>query len=263
MKRELVPPELANKAVHEKQCVVDYYSTLRGLEHCELQLFEKYVPEGSAVLDLGVGAGRTTPWLAARSASYLGIDYAASMVDVCRRRFPHLSFRLMDATDLSEIDSGSIDVAVFSFNGLDYLHPRASRARCLREIARVLAPEGTFIFSGHNARRLVVWPKLANAGVVRGVWRIVRSFALTMHLCFTRPFSPVFRHGHGYVKDRVHGGMLLHAAIPERVSEEFTATGFELVECLGVEGPPCSSRLVTPWYYFVVRKTAVRRGLRP
>ena len=160
-------------SVHQKNlnryndvAVVNYYSHLQELEPYEKGLFEKYVPKGASVLDIGVGGGgRATPWLAARAGSYLGIDYASAMVDACRSRFPHQRFMQMDATDLSEIASGSIDVVVFSFNGIDRIQPTENRTKCLREAIGLLAPSGLFIFSEHNARQVIVKPKLHDVGL--------------------------------------------------------------------------------------------------
>jgi SAM-dependent methyltransferase len=40
---------------------------------------------------------------------------------------------------------------LFSFNGLDCIHPSAERLRALAEIQRVLRPGGVVYYSGHNA----------------------------------------------------------------------------------------------------------------
>ena len=85
------------------------------------------------------------------------------MVEACRNKFPQLSFVQMDATDLSVVASASIDVVVFSFNGIDCIHPVKSRMQCFREVSGVLVSGGLFIFSEHNARRVIVKPKLHDA----------------------------------------------------------------------------------------------------
>ena len=51
-------------------------------------VFEKYVAPGGEVLDLGVGGGRTTAFLSSRAGAYVGLDYAPTMVKICRLKFP-------------------------------------------------------------------------------------------------------------------------------------------------------------------------------
>src|SRR5690348_5879799 len=43
---------------------------------------------GGAILDIGIGGGRTAPLLGEISKNYRGIDYSPAMVQVARRRFP-------------------------------------------------------------------------------------------------------------------------------------------------------------------------------
>ncbi len=81
--------------------VAAHYATLDYLTPCERVLFETYIPPGSAILDLGVGGGRTTSYLANRASRYVGVDYAAAMVKVCRGKFPGLEFVVADAANLS------------------------------------------------------------------------------------------------------------------------------------------------------------------
>ena len=54
------------------------------------------------VLDLGVGAGRTSFTFAALVRTYIGIDYAQAMVEICRSRFgenDRQKFLCLDAAD--------------------------------------------------------------------------------------------------------------------------------------------------------------------
>src|SRR6267142_1420938 len=106
------------KAAFNRPETVDIYAKLEGLTPCERYLFEKHIPKGANVLDLGVGAGRTTAILSDRAGSYVGLDFAPEMIRACRERFPGLDLRVQDAADLSAFPDASFDAAVFSFNGL-------------------------------------------------------------------------------------------------------------------------------------------------
>lgn len=101
------------------------------------------------ILDIGVGAGRTTALLRAVSDDYLGIDYTDEMVRACRARHPGVRIEPMDARDLGQLGDGRFALAMFSFNGIDAVHVE-ERHQVLREVHRVLRPGGLFIVSAHN-----------------------------------------------------------------------------------------------------------------
>lgn len=104
--------------------------------------------DGGPVLDIGVGGGRTAPLLHGLGGRYVGVDYTPDLVAVARRRFPHLDLREMDARRLDFPDN-SFGLVVFSYNGIDSVD-LPGRAQVLREVHRVLAPGGTFVFSSLN-----------------------------------------------------------------------------------------------------------------
>jgi SAM-dependent methyltransferase len=103
----------------------------------------------SRVLDLGVGAGRTTSFLAEKAASYVGLDITEAMVSDARRRFPGTDLRVGDARRLDDFGGGSFDLVVFSHNGIDCL-AHDEREPFLRDCHRLLAPGGALLFSTHN-----------------------------------------------------------------------------------------------------------------
>ena len=71
-------------------------------------LFETYLRRGMKILDVGVGGGRTTRYLAALASHYVGIDYAPAMISACREKFPDLEFCVGHADDLKEFDRASL-----------------------------------------------------------------------------------------------------------------------------------------------------------
>jgi ubiquinone/menaquinone biosynthesis C-methylase UbiE len=101
------------------------------------------------LLDIGIGAGRTTAHVKDRCGEYVGIDYSAEMIDRARTQFQNLDLRVIDARDLSAFGSQTFDIVMFSYNGLDYL-AHDDRLKALKEINRVLRKDGAFIFSTHN-----------------------------------------------------------------------------------------------------------------
>ena len=133
---------------------------------------------GWRMLDLGVGAGRTTVHFADRVALYVGVDYSQPMVAACRDRFPQdrypdARFECGDARDLSGFDDASFDFVLFSFNGLDTVGDGADRRRALDAIARVAAPGALLAFSSHNLLQFRSGASPTRA-VAHAVWRARR-----------------------------------------------------------------------------------------
>lgn len=126
------------------------WSADRDLYPIEHEIVGQHFPPAPAqVLDLGCGAGRTTIGLEARGYDLDAIDLSESLVAEARRQVQRSRVQLMDAREL-QFDTGSFDAALFSFNGLDCLHPASERRRVLAEVVRVLRPGGVFYYSGHN-----------------------------------------------------------------------------------------------------------------
>ncbi len=234
---------------------VEFYASKQALEPAEQQLFQRYLQPGARVLDLGVGAGRTTPALSASAREYVGIDYSPAMVEHCRRAYPGQRFEVADARDLAAFPDASFDVAVFSFNGIDSIPSRSGRQSCLREAARVLRPGGVFLFSVHNARYLFFRPVTAGVGPLRAVWRVAYALAHSVSLALLRLPSRAFWRGSGQVLDlALHGGLPIFVSTPECQAQEAREAGFELLEVVAAPDPRERLGPAVPWYYYACRK---------
>ncbi len=104
------------------------------------------IPQGSAVLDLGCGAGLDALIAAKRSGpngKVIGIDFSEPMIARARSaaedaRLRNIEFHAADAADLP-IPDQSIDVALV--NGIFNLNPQ--REMIFRELGRVVRPGGS------------------------------------------------------------------------------------------------------------------------
>lgn len=130
--------------------VADYsvLNTLSPPEQAALTACADYA-RGKPILDLGVGAGRTVGALNAISADYIGVDYVEEMVAACRQRYPGVRFRNADARSLTEFHDHSFALIVFACNGISMVD-HAGRLAILKEVYRLLAPGGFFVFSTYN-----------------------------------------------------------------------------------------------------------------
>ena len=140
-----------NRAAMHSSGAVAQYSRQSELNLPERAALDSIAAEaaGRSILDIGVGGGRTTAALTAISDDYLGIDYEPRMLQVCKERFPTRRFEHADARDLKNHADGSFFLVVFSCNGLGMVS-HADRLAIVREVFRVLAPGGIFVFSTHN-----------------------------------------------------------------------------------------------------------------
>jgi SAM-dependent methyltransferase len=264
-----------NILTYNAPAVAAYYAALDYLTPCERLLFDEHLKPGMAILDLGVGGGRTTAYLSSIAARYVGVDYASEMIAACRKKFPHLEFEVGDAADLTRFSSSSFDAVVMAFNGMDYVIPDEMRFRALREIRRLLKPEGILIFSSHNPRSIWVrasWnpqrvraaakrvagedsvllqPLLWSLTAVRVILAGLQAMAQSLVRAARRLPTRAFWQGQGYLVDPAHGGLRTHLAVPEKVAHELEGLGFHLLRVLGDDYPRVSRRYVTDWYYYV------------
>lgn len=171
-----------NRHVWNSPTVVTGYEQLNGWTDPGEQAAVRYIAQemrSQPILDMGVGAGRTTVLLQPISENYIGIDYTREMIETCQRRYPRTQYLHMDARDLSRFADNQFALVMFSYNGIDTVDI-SDRQQVLREVHRVLRPNGVFIVSAHNrngpgcgerpALRLAFTPNPLKLG-----WRVLKS----------------------------------------------------------------------------------------
>jgi SAM-dependent methyltransferase len=139
-----------NRAVYESRRVFKHYLSdlLTPSETACLRKYQSHIA-GRDVLDIGVGAGRTTHHLAHLARRYEAVDYSAVMVRYASQAMPGLSIRQADFRDLRIFDDCSFDFVFAPNNVIDALS-HEGRMQALGEAYRVLRPSGLLAFSSHN-----------------------------------------------------------------------------------------------------------------
>ncbi len=101
------------------------------------------LPEGLRIADLGCGTGALLPVLAQGSASVVGVDREAAMLEVAASRTAELTNVTVAAGRLDQLPlgSGSIDLALCQL----VLHHVRDLGPVFAEVARVLTPGGRLV----------------------------------------------------------------------------------------------------------------------
>ena len=190
------------------------------------------------VLDIGVGTGRTSIYLAPLSKRYESIDYSPVMVHRMQASMPEVSVRLADMRDMSAFDDASFDF-VFAPNNVIDAVGHDDRLRVLREIHRLLRPAGMLMFSSHNRHYedALGGPKLElslnpiHELVLIGEW--LRQMANHYRIRRLRAFEADY----ALLNDEGHGYACLHYYIDQtRQRQQLVSQGFEVLEVFDSEG---------------------------
>jgi SAM-dependent methyltransferase len=257
-----------NLQVYSTPKIVAYYTHLAALQAPEVNLLAQLAPQLAQMdmLDLGVGAGRTTNHFAPLVSSYLGIDYSAAMIATCKQTFvgrqtasgQPFKFAVADVRDLEYLPSQGFDLILFSFNGLDFIaHPE--RLRVLADLYRLCKPGGYVCFSSHNLQgieaqfdwRALLWlnPLRTYVNLVMaGVWRWFNP-GVTLARLQVAP--------HLIVRDESHNFRLkTYYVRPSEQVQQLQAVGFEQIKVFTwQEGRELESlsENCDPWLYYLCR----------
>lgn len=143
------PVGAANVAMWAQGALVGDYAT-RDLRPIEVLLMVRLREHfGGRVLELGCGGGRITGYLVALAHEVWALDVSPAMIAECSRRYPSAHYIQGDARDLSRFGDDSLDLVLAGWNLLD-VYGDAERRQALREIRRVLVPDGLLVMSSHN-----------------------------------------------------------------------------------------------------------------
>jgi len=222
---------MAKKPAYNTSFVVKFYEHfVEGLMKGE-QLIIDFAGDqlkNWRMLDIGIGAGRTTRHFAPRVKEYIGIDYSERMIAVVRKKFlhpePHVSFQVADIQSVPHIADGSIDLCLFSFNGLD-CNPYEERIKGLKEISRILKPGGYFLFCTHNLQAIdVIFQFESTKNPVKVAYTIAKI--LLLHLLLGS-VNKLKKRDHIYIRDAAHLFRVKHMYVtPAEQIRQLRENGF-------------------------------------
>ena len=115
------------------------------LEKPAMEAMLKPLVKDKKVLDLGCGTGILTNELVAWGAEAEGVDLSEEMIALAKENYPEIKFTTASSENLPYPEN-SFDLAASSL----VMHYLEDLQPTLVEIARVLKPAGSFIFSMHH-----------------------------------------------------------------------------------------------------------------
>src|SRR5689334_15091669 len=92
-----------NKAAYSARDVVEWYEDLDFILKPEAAIIERIrtAIEGKKLLDIGIGAGRTTRFMLEVSQDYTGIDYTRDCIELAQKKYPEANLIHCDARELN------------------------------------------------------------------------------------------------------------------------------------------------------------------
>jgi SAM-dependent methyltransferase len=196
------------------------------------------------MLDLAIGAGRTTEIFEPIVRRYVGLDFSERMIAEARQRVgdSEAVLEVGDVRDLSRWHGDGFDLVLCSFNGIDYVEAE-ERGRVLREVRQVISPEGTFAFSMHslNALPLSARPRRPSMrdpirSTVRSLLRATRMVALNRAL----DLEDARARGWARIRDGAHDFANIETTYTDPAYQlyQLRDIGFEVHEVLDSAGRP-------------------------
>ncbi|MBL7877467.1 MAG: class I SAM-dependent methyltransferase [Cyclobacteriaceae bacterium] len=254
------PSEETNINTYESDSIVNYYqSQIPALQEAEKRILNELSTfvASSAMLDIGIGTGRTTYFFAPLVNRYVGIDYSEAMVKACKTRFFEFPYQFLteDVRSLRNFNTNEFDLVLFSFNGLDSISPD-DRELALAQIKRVLKPKGMFIFSSHN---LLAAPNLIAYSFPLSISALKRNYRSFVLRKLNPPIPKLQNQNFAMIVDGSHAYQIRNYWVkPVYQISVLQAHGFSVERVYDLQGrelTPAQWHVTTDtWLYYFCKK---------
>jgi ubiquinone/menaquinone biosynthesis C-methylase UbiE len=139
---------LANDPLYDDDALVQFYDLENGWG-ADFEFCARLAAEAKSVLDLGCGTGELAAALSEK-CEVVGVDPAAAMLDVARRR-PGGGGVQWIAADARDLRLGRrFDLVLLTGHAFQVFLTPEDQAAALAAIARHLSPRGRFVFDSRN-----------------------------------------------------------------------------------------------------------------
>jgi len=151
---ELILKELVIREFSEPNTIAFYKrKAFEGLWMGESEIINRYfTKKGATILDVGCGTGRTTIPLHKLGFQVTGVDLTEAMIqtakEIATSENLDISYQIGDATALT-FEDNSFEYILFSNQGWTQIPGKDNRLMALKEMRRVLKPDGILVFTAH------------------------------------------------------------------------------------------------------------------
>ncbi len=148
---------LLDKTREDYNLIAEDFSRTRNRIWEELRFLSKYTNNYERILDLGCGNGRLYELFKEKTVDYYGIDNSKKLIEIAQKRYPQFKFQVADALNLPF--SADFFDKVFCVAVLHHIPSKELRLKVLRDINRVLKPNGLLVLTVWNLgflRRLTI-----------------------------------------------------------------------------------------------------------
>lgn len=128
--------------------IAKHFSDTRSYVWDDLKPLSRFVKNGDEVLDVGCGNGRLIQLFFDTHVSYTGVDQSEELIAIAKEKYPDKNFTVAGMELLPFADE-SFD-AVYCIAAFHHLPTDELRLQSLKEMKRVLKPDGLIIIMNWN-----------------------------------------------------------------------------------------------------------------
>jgi SAM-dependent methyltransferase len=203
--------------------IAEKFSQTRKHFWGDLEFLSDYVHDGDQVLDFGCGNGRLLEIIGRKEIDYSGVDVSQKLIDLAQAKYPDRAAKFSKIPGQGSLPfTDDFFNTIFSIAVFHHLPGQDVRAEVVRELYRILKPEGMVIVTVWNLWQRKYLPNLAKNWLVKSVglnrldWNDCRI---------------AFKNNKGEVFHRYH-----HAYCERELCELFLAAGFKIERIETVSG---------------------------
>jgi tRNA (uracil-5-)-methyltransferase TRM9 len=183
-----------------------------------LEFIEEYVKKGDKVLDFGCGNGRLLELFNGKNVAYFGLDISEKLLEIAKKKYPseRANFQKITGSGSLAFPENSFN-AVYSVAVLHHLPGAKRRLEIVKELKRVLKPEGKVIITVWH-----LWQKKYIKNILQN-WKdkLLGKSNWDWNDCYIS-----FADNQGNKFQRFH-----HAFTKRELKRLFLAAGFKVEKC--------------------------------
>jgi len=223
MKQEIIKQNLKQTEIGY-DLIAKKFSETRKHFWRNLEFTKQYVKEGDKILDFGCGNGRLLELFAGKKIVYKGVDISQNLLELAKKKYPEnrKDFIRISPDELSLPFSDKNFNSIYSVATFHHLPGKTYRKKVVRELYRVMKPEGWIIITVWN-----LWQRKYQRHLYKN-WlnKTIGKSKLDWNDC-----QITFTDNEGKVFNRYH-----HAFAKGELEKLFRKAGFNIIKTKKIGG---------------------------